>query len=195
MSLRDWKLDTWWSCKNANKSQRSSAFLHSNKELNKEKMLILELLCFCLCSASYSSLHNLLLSSNEIKKHTGHFFFPSSWSPPFLCKESLQNNKKFNSRRKPGFLVAQDLALFGTLPTTSAALGGEVEVASCGEGAVTPASQELGSVGGHQLPGGVQRGSGGQCPRAEGLGGFHGDASCFILTKVPDTGDEVLPPD
>lgn len=46
--LRDWKLDTRLSYKKANKSQRSSAFLHSNKELNKENMLILKLLYFFL---------------------------------------------------------------------------------------------------------------------------------------------------
>lgn len=110
VSLSDWKQDTWLSYKNANKSQRSSAFLHSNKELNKEKMLILKLLHFCLV---------LMLMSASItpKNHKGRLFFP----PPSLLPELLlfcvmkvhkkltkQTNKQkppTNSRRQPVFPV------------------------------------------------------------------------------------------
>lgn len=133
MSLRDWKLDTRLSYKNANKSQRSSAFLHSNKELNKEKMLILKLPYFCLAlllKAASITFEFPLMKLKSIRSL--FFFFLLPKVPLFSVKKVNKTTTKSSSRRKPGFLVAQGLALLWALPTRSAALGAAVEVASRG---------------------------------------------------------------
>lgn len=61
------------------------------------------------------------------------FFFLLPEVPLFSVKKVNKiTTTKISSRRKPGFLVAQGLALFWALPTRSAALGAAVEVASHG---------------------------------------------------------------
>lgn len=131
MSLRDWKLDTWLSYKNANKSQRSSAFLHNNKELNKEKMLILKLPYFCLALLLQPASITFEFPLMKLKSVRSPFFFLLPEVPLFSVKK-VNKTTKISSRRKPGFLVAQGLAPFWALPTRSAALGAAVEVASRG---------------------------------------------------------------
>lgn len=132
--------------KNANKSQRSSAFLRSNKELNKEKMLILKLLYFCLALLLIAASITFWFPLLKLKIIRGTFFFILPEVPLFYVRKLTKQQQKLSSRRKPGFLVSQGLALLWALPTRSAALGGAEEVASCGEGAVTLTSPVLGSV-------------------------------------------------
>lgn len=151
---------------------RPSTFLHSKEELNKEKMLTLEILYFVLLCFLYQTLQPSI-SPNEIKRGT---FLSSFLKSPFY-KGDVKNVKITTITTKSVPCDKRSgLVLSSAYPINS----------FCGGSRGRCCQVDISSVGVSTLP---MKG----CPaRLQGAVSQGRGAGIFSITKVPNTGDEAF---